>query len=138
MRRFIIAALLAVAGALLIYIGAALLFQPVSFYAANGITLTQEPSLMSEVRAPGGVLLSSGLIIGCGAIWRAMVRPALLLAAVIYGSYGVSRLISLALDGMPSHSLVIAIAIELTLAVLALMALGGLRSRQAWSCYTRS
>ena len=43
--------------------------------------------------------------------------------AMVYGAYGISRLISLALDGMPSTSLVGALVIELVIAALCLLAL---------------
>ena len=43
--------------------------------------------------------------------------------ALLYGAYGVSRLISIALDGVPSGALMIAMTIELAVGAAALIAL---------------
>ncbi len=138
MRRFLIPVLLTVSGALLIYIAIALLFLPAAFYESHGVTLSQDPGLMSEVRAPGGMLLIAGFIIGWGSFRHCMARLSRRISAIVYGGYGVSRLISLALDGAPSQALMTAMVIELVLAGLALMALRQPRSRWAVSCVARS
>ncbi len=104
-------------------IGAAILLVPHSFFAESGVTLGRDPSLLSEIRAPGGLLLASGVVVLLGAVWRSIRRRALMLAAIVYGSFGVSRLLSIAIDGMPSESLFGATGIELLLAALCLLSL---------------
>lgn len=61
MKHMMIRTLLFASGAMLLGIGMAVLFQPITFFAANGATLGTEPSLMSEVRSPGGLLITSGI-----------------------------------------------------------------------------
>jgi len=123
MRQFLFRALAAIAGVILFGIGTALLFAPMSFAASNGIVLGSNPSLLSEVRAPGGMLLISGVIILLGAIRQHMLRLSLSLAALIYGSYGLSRIWSMMSDGMPSAPLTQAAMLELILGALSLAAL---------------
>ncbi|MEM9005163.1 MAG: DUF4345 family protein [Cyanobacteria bacterium P01_F01_bin.86] len=45
--------LLFVAGVILLLVGAATLLQPHAFFAAEGIMLGHNPTLLSEIRAPG-------------------------------------------------------------------------------------
>ena len=123
MKHIFSRAILAVSGAILIGIGGAVLFDPMSFAVSNGIVLENNPSLMSEVRAPGGLLLISGAIILMGAIRQQIMRIALALAALIYGTYGLSRLISMMFDGLPSTTLTQAAFLELALGAISLATL---------------
>lgn len=116
MKRFLIPGLLVSAGLVLSWIGALVLLTPHTFFATNGITLGHDPSLMSEIRAPGGLLLASGVVVLLGALRRAMRREALMLAALVYGSFGASRLLAITLDGVPTESLLGAMGVELVLA----------------------
>lgn len=110
--------LLALSGLVLLGVGIAVLFDPIAFFAGNGIALTDNPSLLSEIRAPGTLLLVAGLLILVSA-WRAVAMPtALGLATLVYAAYGTGRLLSLFWDGLPSSGLVGAATIELLLAGL--------------------
>lgn len=104
-------------------VGAAQLFTPVAFEASAGITLGNNSSLLSEIRAAGGNLLAAGILIFSGVFSARMRLYSLLFSALFYLSYGLSRLISWGLDGAPAVSLQIATAAELVLGVLSLMAL---------------
>ena len=110
------------AGALLLFIGASVLFQPESFAAGNGITLGNNPSLLSEVRAPGGMLFVSSLLLILGACHERYLSTALGLAALIYGSYGAGRLVAVAADGLPSSALTVAMVVELVIGAISLAA----------------
>lgn len=125
MRRVAVRVLLVVAGAVLSYIGVSALLSPRAFYAANGILLADDPSLLSEVRAPAGLLVVGGIVAFLGALRRSLTRPALAATAVVHGSYGLSRLVGVALDGMPAQGLVAATLIELLVGGLSLAALVG-------------
>jgi hypothetical protein len=57
---------LSVSGLLLLIIGGTILLVPQAFYASDGIALGNDPSLLSEIRAPGGLLATSGLFILTG------------------------------------------------------------------------
>jgi len=115
--------LLMVSGLVAVGVGAALLFAPVAFQASAGIVLGDNVNLLSEMRAPGGALLASGVIILMGAFNPAMTPPALMLSALIYLSYGVSRLFSMAVDGMPHGPLIGATGFEILIGLLSLLAL---------------
>ena len=114
---------LVVSGAILLAVGIGVLFQPHAFFASNGATLTGEPSLMSEVRAPGGMLLVSGIVVLVGAVWASVSWYGLALSALVYGTFGIARLVSMAFDGMPSDALVAATGVELVLGLLSLAVL---------------
>ena len=128
MKRYAIPVLLVTAGVLLFLIGGLLLFAPHGFFADNGVTLGSDPNLMSEIRAPAGLLVASGAFIAISAVSRRLMPAGLGLAAMVYGAYGLSRAVSLGLDGMPSQGIVAAMAIELVVCALALVAF---RFRQA-------
>ena len=110
---------LAISGAVAVLIGATILFMPHAFFATNQIALENDPNLMSEIRAPGGLLIASGIVMICGAGIRSLLRAALLTGAVVFGMYGISRLVSLVLDGVPSPNLVSAMGIELAIGLIA-------------------
>lgn len=99
------------------------MFVPHFFYAANGIALGEDPSLLSEVRASGGLLAGSGLLILLGAVRVSLRGLATTLVVLVYGSFGLSRLLGLTLDGLPSSGVIGAIAIELIVAAIGLVVL---------------
>jgi hypothetical protein len=111
----VLRSLLLVAGLIGATIGASLLLNPIAFQASTGITLPNNPSLLSEVRAPGGALLVSNLLITLGAFVGRLTFPATWLACGLYLSYGLSRLVSMLLDGIPETLLVHATIAELVI-----------------------
>lgn len=123
MTRPIPRLLLAISGLIGLTIGAAVLFQPHDFMAASGITLGTDPSLLSEVRAPGGLLIAGSLLMLAGAVRPTMMVVGLAMATLLYGTYGLSRLVSIILDGVPSGSLLTATAIELVIGAFGLAVL---------------
>lgn len=129
-RNYFLRGLLIVSGLLAMAIGGAILFNPIGFHASSGVSLPVEINLLSEMRAPGGALLASGLIITLGALIRRLEFTAILLSALVYLSYGLSRLFSMYVDGMPAENLVIATALELVIGVACIIYLS-LRQVQA-------
>jgi hypothetical protein len=115
--------LLAVSGAITIAIGAGLMFVPAQFQASAGIILGPDINLLSEVRAPGGFLLATGILILLGAFRRQMARLALLLSSLLYLSYAGARLVGILMDGMPSSTILTALGIEVVIGGLCLAAL---------------
>ena len=109
---------LALAGVMAVFIGGALLVSPHAFFAMNHIELGDDPNLLSEIRAPGGLLLTAGAVMIAGVAMRRLTPIGLVTAAVVYCSYGASRLIGILLDGAPSSSLIGAMMIELVVGVL--------------------
>lgn len=113
---------LGLSGLTALTIGAFILFAPHAFYASYGITLGEDASLLSELRAPGAGLAGFGLLMMLG-IWRHAVLPVAMAAALtVFVAFPVGRLIGLAVDGMPSGSVIGALVIELLIAALCLAA----------------
>jgi hypothetical protein len=106
-----------------IYIGASLLFTPVSFEASAGIPVTDNVNLLSEIRSSGGTLLAAGMLILIGGFRIAMTRTALIVSSLFYSAYGISRVISILIDGLPNISLVLITASELVIGMLSILLL---------------
>jgi hypothetical protein len=116
-------ALSLVNGSVAVGVGGAILFVPESVFGRFGILDAASPDLLSELRAPGAALLAAGAFMLVSAWKRRLRRAASLLALLVYGSYAVGRLVSWTLDGMPSGALLAAMAVEVLLAALSLLAL---------------
>lgn len=110
-------ALLFVSGLVAIAIGASILVAPAAFHASYGTDLGTNANLLSEIRAPGGALLVLGILMLVGAFTPTFTLASTAIAAAVYLAYGVSRLVSIGLDGMPGEGLLIATAIELVIGV---------------------
>lgn len=122
-------AVLGVAGITAFGIGTTILSAPISFYETYGINLGSDPNLLSEVRAPGANLAVLGALILVGAIYSNMARWSAMLGATVFLAYAFGRLVSMALDGMPSHGLAEATLIELVI--------GGLCATLLWRRQSR-
>lgn len=122
---------LVIAGILLIAVGGAIVFMPHTFHGSNGITLGDNPNLLSEVRAPGALLLCSGVAILMGAIRQQLRHLALTLSVLVYTSFGLSRLVSMVIDGMPSSSIVGAALIEVSVGLVGLLIVYRAQARRA-------
>lgn len=124
-------AFLAISGVILIGIGGALLFDPIAFHASSGIALESNVNLLSEIRAPGGLLFAAGIFVVIGAFKAKMVQVSIVLSSFIYLSYGVSRVLSMVMDGAPSQSLVAATGVEIIFGSLGLFLLYKLHKTKA-------
>ena len=122
--------LLVVSGLIASGIGAAILFTPVAFYATYGIALGGDSSLLNEIRTPGGALLASGVLIMSGAFIDKLTFTAVVLSTLLYLSYGLSRGMSIAIDGMPTEGLVQAAILEIIIGVACIFALVKYRAKQ--------
>ena len=105
--------LLLVSGVIAFSVGAAVTFAPDWLFASSGVALGDNPSLLSEIRAPGGLLLISAIAIILSAFRTNLTVYGLALSALIYLSYGAARLWSIVVDGLPAPVLMQATAIEL-------------------------
>ncbi|MFL0805071.1 MAG: DUF4345 domain-containing protein [Agarilytica sp.] len=115
--------LLATAGLLVVYIGLEILVTPIAFYAAYRIDLPENISLVNELRANGGYLVASGIMLISGVFVHAMRFTALVLGIALFTSFALTRIISVIVDGMPAVELQYALGLELIFAVLLLIAL---------------
>lgn len=95
-------------------VGLGLLIAPSSFQSSVGLVLADATAL-SETRAPGGALVGLSAMTGIGVLIPSFRQNATLLAAVVYLAYGLSRVLSVALDGMPHPGIVAAMLGELAI-----------------------
>lgn len=109
---------LIIAGLIGLGVGAASLLIPVAFHATSGIPVADNTNLLNEMRGAGGGLLAGGLLIGLGALIKRLLLTSIAVSVVLYLGYGLARVVSMWLDGMPGQSLVIVAALELTIGVL--------------------
>lgn len=114
--------ILVVLAATLVVFGGWRLVDPVGFYAFSGLALGDDAGMLSEVRAAGGVIMVAGVVVGLGAFRHAWSHISVGVAALIFLSLGLGRLVGIALDGSPGPDVLQGMAIELALGGLALAA----------------
>ena len=119
----VIKTILIISGLIASGIGAAILFTPVEFYTTYGIALGGNFSLLNEIRAPGGALLTSGILIISGAFVDKLAFTAIVVSSLLYLSYGLSRVMSITIDGMPAEALVQAAVLEIITGLACVFAL---------------
>jgi len=130
MSRVLTRAVLALSGALLGSIGGAILVSPTAFLAMSHVVIDNDPGLLSELTAPSVMLILTGALMILGALRTRFANLALSAGALVYGSYGLGRLVSMALHGLPSQSLIVAAVVELAVAaVLVALRLNAQRRR---------
>lgn len=113
---------LGVSGLTAVGIGGFIMAAPQAFYASYGITLGNDPSLLSELRAPAAGLLALGALMLSG-IWRsAMAQLAVAATLIVFLAFPTGRLIGLAVDGVPSGGIIGALVLEVAIAVLCVVA----------------
>ena len=115
--------ILIISGLIAAGIGGAILFTPVAFHASSGIELGRNVSLFSEVRAPGGALMASGIVIMLGAFIAELTFSSIVISLMMYLSYGISRILSMLIDGMPDEGIVVAALVELVVGLVSIFAL---------------
>ena len=119
----IVKAVLIIAGIVGIIVGGANLIVPIEFNASSGIDLAGNISLINEMRASGGGLLLSGIFITLGAFIKDLTYSSILLATMMYLGYGLSRAMSIYIDGMPSDDLVSVVVFEIIVGLISLFVL---------------
>lgn len=113
---------LGVAGITALGIGAVILVAPRAFYASYGIALGSDPSLLSELRAPGAGLAAFGAVMLAGMVRAALQQVAVVAALTVFLAFPAGRVVGLAIDGIPSNGILGALALELAIAALCLIA----------------
>lgn len=115
---------LGIAGVTALGIGLAILAAPHAFYASYGITLGADANLLSELRAPAAGLTTLGALMLIG-IWREAWRDTSIVAALtVFLAFPAGRVVGIIFDGIPSGSIIAALALELAIAALCLAAFG--------------
>lgn len=113
---------LGLSGVTALVIGTVITLAPRAFYASYGITLGQDPNLLNELRAPGAGLAVFGALMLTGIVRTAMAPIALAVALTVFIAFPLGRIVGIALDGMPSGSVIGALAFEIIVAGLLLTA----------------
>lgn len=121
--------LLFIAGMIGVGIGGAILIVPAEFHATGGIVIGNDENLLSEMRAAGGALFACAIIVMLGAFFSRLTFTALVLSTALYLSYGASRLVGMALDGLPSTNLIGVTAFELAVGLVCALALANQKSQ---------
>lgn len=114
--------MLGIAGVSALGIGTAITLAPHAFYASYGIALEYDPSLLSELRAPGAGLTALGAVMLAGIVRRSLSEVALVAALVVFLGFPAGRIVGLAFDGIPSAGIIAALVFELAVAALCLFA----------------
>ncbi len=112
---------LGVSGVLAAGIASTILFAPEAFYGSYGIDVADNTTLVNELKAPAGMLLIAGLVMFAGVFRQQLMPMSLVTATVVYLSYGLSRILSIVLDGMPDSGMVSAASIEILIGVVCLL-----------------
>jgi hypothetical protein len=110
-------------GLVAVAISLAILFAPGAFYGSYGIELGGNLNLANELKAPAGALLVAGVLMFTGVFRRDFIVASLVTAIVIYLGYGLSRGLSIVLDGMPDSDMLSAAGIELLIGGVCLVTL---------------
>ena len=113
---------LGIGGVTALAIGTMNTLAPHAFYASYGITLGQDPNLLNELRAPGAGLAVFGALMLAGIVRAAMAPIALAVALTVYLAFPAGRIVGIVMDGMPSGSVIGALAFEIIIAALLLFA----------------
>lgn len=122
-NSIVLKVILVISGLIGVVIGAAILLTPVAFHATSGIELGGNTSLLNEIRAPGGALLASGILIISGAFLTELTFTSIVLSTLLYLSYGLSRIISMVADGKPAETLMQATVLEIMIGLVCAFAL---------------
>lgn len=113
---------LGVSGVTALGIGGAILAVPHGFYASYGIALGSDPTLLSELRAPGAGLAGFGLVMLAGLVRPAIAPAAMVAALTVFLAFPAGRLVGIAVDGLPSPGILAALVLELAIAALCIAA----------------
>ena len=108
-------------GLTLIVVGAFISFTP-SLYLFQFVPASQiNIDILSEMRGMGGSLLVIGLFIVVGSFYVKLTKTALSMSVLIFCSFALFRCIGIAIDGVPSNGILIALGVELAFAVLGII-----------------
>ena len=114
---------LLLSGLVAVGIAMTILLTPEVFYSTYGIEVAGNATLVNELKAPAGALLVAGLLMLAGVFSAQLTAISLTTAAVVYLAYGVSRILSMVIDGLPNSGMVSAAAIELGIGAMCLLVL---------------
>jgi hypothetical protein len=113
---------LGMAGGTALIIGGFILMAPHVFYASYGIALEADPNLLSELRAPAANLMALSAVMLIGVFRSAWAQFSATLALTVFVAFPAGRIVSLLVDGLPSSSVLGALAIEVAIGAICVAA----------------
>ena len=122
-KQFATRTVLFLSGLIAVAIAGTILLAPDLFYAGYGIEVGGNATLANELKAPAAALLVAGLLMFAGVLRSSIAVLSLATATVVYLSYGLGRVLSIAIDGMPHSAMVSAAVIELVVGAICLVTL---------------
>lgn len=123
-------ATLILSGTVVLLVGLGIQFNPADFYAAYQVDMSFNTNWLNELRAGSSYLIFSGLLIVAGVFIKRLLTASIIVSLMLYGSFVLGRLLSLAVDGVPGSALITALVIELAVGVLVLAAVAYSRNDQ--------
>ncbi|MFT5822231.1 MAG: hypothetical protein ACI8ZM_003487 [Crocinitomix sp.] len=122
--------ILFISGLLLTIIGGAILFMPIEFFARSGVVLDNDVSLLNNVRSSGGIVMASGILILLGSFVKRLAFTSTVISTLIFLSWGISRAIAMAIDGIPADALIKATIVEIVIGLVGAFALAKYRNKE--------
>lgn len=114
---------LAVTGLMATAIGGLILIEPATFHAGAGIDIGNQIALKNELMAAGSTVLATGVFALLAIVVVRLRSTALVVSALVYGSYGVGRVVSFLVDGVPNTALLSIAVLELVIAAACIVLL---------------
>ena len=118
----VLKAILILLGLLLTVLGLWRLLAPISFFENSGLILINDAGLLNEARGTGGCVAGFGLLIFLGAFIQKLSYTSTIAAIVLFLSFGIARLIGIALDGNPGEELIQGMIMEFVFGLLGVFA----------------
>lgn len=112
---------LIISGLLLTFIGGATLFAPVAMKASAGIDISNNISIINDIRATSALILVIALITLLGAFVKKLTFTSSLISFLLFLSLGIGRSMSILIDGLPVDGLIKATGLEFILGIIGLI-----------------
>ena len=110
-----------ISGLVLSAIGGLTTFTPTMIKAKVGIDLADNANALNDVRSIGMLLLATALLSFLGSFKNSLRKPAIISSFLLFLSLGLGRILSIALDGMPSSEMIKGTGLEMILGVVGLI-----------------
>ncbi len=110
-------------GLILTILGLWRFISPIGYYAGSGIILPDEVNILNTVRASGGAEIGFGVLVLMGCFLQKFSFTSTVVAAILYLSFGIGRVLSIGIDGCPGNMIIIFTVFEFILGSLGIWAL---------------
>ena len=108
------------AGFILSLVGFYIGFLPEAYLGQFAPDIEFNGGILSELRGMGGHLFILGLVVLSGAFLKDLEYLAMVISAIVFGSFSLFRIAGIVIDGLPGNSIFFALGIEMILALAVL------------------